>query len=196
MNTHCPNYRPSEVGGTLAGTLADPPANVVGRGVAGLPKGSDPPPHVGCGIGGGDLIDDQPTSRQGNEHLSIWLREPGTPAPGFITAWANEPWPEFIEGFHYDFRQPSRLLPLLARTTARTVAPSKALCRCGSTTYLDVPIHDGQSVRRDCGGCGRFIEFPIWYGTHTGQFGQQSLGYMHGDEANRKADRSTTAGDR
>jgi hypothetical protein len=39
-----------------------------------------------------------------------------------------------------------------------------AVCRCGSTRWRDVPIHDGQSVRRDCGRCGRFLEFPIWYG--------------------------------
>jgi hypothetical protein len=41
---------------------------------------------------------------------------------------------------------------------------TKAVCRCGSTTWRDVPIHGGQSVRRDCGRCGRFLEFPIWYG--------------------------------
>ena len=42
--------------------------------------------------------------------------------------------------------------------------PTKPVCRCGSTTWRDVSIHDGQSVRRDC---GRFIEFPIWYGKGT-----------------------------
>jgi TubC N-terminal docking domain len=40
-----------------------------------------------------------------------------------------------------------------------------AVCRCGSTTWRDVPIHDGQSLRRDCGRCGRFIDFPVWCGT-------------------------------
>ena len=43
----------------------------------------------------------------------------------------------------------------------------KKICRCGSTTWRGVPIHDGQSVRRDCGRCGRFIDFPIWYGNGT-----------------------------
>ncbi len=42
--------------------------------------------------------------------------------------------------------------------------PAKIACRCGSTTWRDVPIHDGQSIRRDCGRCGRFIDFPVWYG--------------------------------
>jgi hypothetical protein len=42
--------------------------------------------------------------------------------------------------------------------------PTKSVCRCGSTTFRDIPIHGGQSVRRDCGRCGRFIEFPMWYG--------------------------------
>jgi hypothetical protein len=39
-------------------------------------------------------------------------------------------------------------------------------CRCGSTTWRDVPIHGGESVRRDCGRCGRFLDFPVWYGTN------------------------------
>jgi len=42
--------------------------------------------------------------------------------------------------------------------------PTKAVCRCGATTWRDVPIHGGQSVRRDCGRCGRFLDFPVWYG--------------------------------
>jgi len=36
--------------------------------------------------------------------------------------------------------------------------------RCGATRYYDVPIHGGQSTRRDCARCDRFIEFPIWHG--------------------------------
>jgi hypothetical protein len=45
--------------------------------------------------------------------------------------------------------------------------PAKVVCRCGATTWRDVPIHDGQSVRRDCGGCGRFLDFSVWYGNGT-----------------------------
>ena len=41
--------------------------------------------------------------------------------------------------------------------------PTKPVCRCGATTWRDVPIHGGQSVRRDCGRCGRFIDFPVWH---------------------------------
>jgi hypothetical protein len=41
-----------------------------------------------------------------------------------------------------------------------------AVCRCGSTAWRDVLIHDGQSLRRDCGRCGRFLGWPIWYGSH------------------------------
>lgn len=40
----------------------------------------------------------------------------------------------------------------------------EVVCRCGSTTWRDVPIHEGLSVRRDCAGCRRFIGFPLWYG--------------------------------
>ena len=43
----------------------------------------------------------------------------------------------------------------------------RAVCRCGSTAWRDAPIHDGQSVRRDCSRCGRFIKFTNWYGTDT-----------------------------
>jgi TubC N-terminal docking domain len=52
---------------------------------------------------------------------------------------------------------------------------TKQICRCGSTTWRDVPIHDGQSSRRDCGKCGRFIEFSIWYGNGTGHNGQHTI---------------------
>jgi hypothetical protein len=49
------------------------------------------------------------------------------------------------------------------------------ICRCGSTTWRDVPIHGGESVRRDCGGCGRFIGFPVWYGNGTGRNDQHMI---------------------
>ena len=53
--------------------------------------------------------------------------------------------------------------------------PTKEVCRCGSTTWRDVPIHDGQSKRRDCGRCGRFIDFSIWHGKDTGHNGQHPV---------------------
>ena len=40
--------------------------------------------------------------------------------------------------------------------------------RCGSDEYIDVPIHHGQSIRRDCAKCGRLIDFPVWYGKSDG----------------------------
>jgi len=45
--------------------------------------------------------------------------------------------------------------------------PTGPVCRCGSTIWRDVPIHGGQSVRRECGCCGQFLEFPVWYGKTT-----------------------------
>ena len=39
--------------------------------------------------------------------------------------------------------------------------------RCVSTSYLDKPIHGGQSVRRDCARCQRILGFTIWYGKPT-----------------------------
>jgi hypothetical protein len=52
-------------------------------------------------------------------------------------------------------------LPELRAKRQRATTPA---CRCGSTTWRDVPIHSGLSLRRDCGRCGRFIDFPIWHG--------------------------------
>jgi hypothetical protein len=55
----------------------------------------------------------------------------------------------------------------LAPTGDASPKVTKPVCRCGSTTWSDVPIHDGQSVRRDCDRCGRFLDFPIWRGKDT-----------------------------
>jgi len=52
---------------------------------------------------------------------------------------------------------------VVAEDTASRTA-RRRVCRCGSTTSQDVPIHNGRSVRRDCACCGRFIEFPVWHG--------------------------------
>jgi TubC N-terminal docking domain len=44
-------------------------------------------------------------------------------------------------------------------------AKRRGICRrCGHCDAADVPIHTGQSVRRDCARCGRFVEFALWYG--------------------------------
>lgn len=53
--------------------------------------------------------------------------------------------------------------------------PTKAACRCVSEAWRDVPIHDGQSIRRDCGRCGRFIAFTVWYGKTTGPIVQHAI---------------------
>jgi hypothetical protein len=37
-------------------------------------------------------------------------------------------------------------------------------CRCGSEKWVDVSIHGGQSVRRDCARCDRYGGFVVWYG--------------------------------
>lgn len=44
-----------------------------------------------------------------------------------------------------------------------------ASCRCGATTWIDATIHKGQSTRRDCARCGRFIAFVKWYGKECNQ---------------------------
>jgi hypothetical protein len=39
-----------------------------------------------------------------------------------------------------------------------------ARCGCGSDYGVDVPIHSGQSTRRDCAQCMKFLCFTKWYG--------------------------------
>lgn len=53
---------------------------------------------------------------------------------------------------------------VVAAEPALAAHDGPSVCRCGSTKWRDVPIHDGRSTRRDCGRCGRFIRFPIWHG--------------------------------
>ena len=76
---------------------------------------------------------------------------------------------EIIEWALTVWEKPRRL-PAVSRDAAAIAATR--ICRCGSTTWCDVKIHGGQSVRRDCGRCGRLIKFPVWYGKDTGQIGQ------------------------
>ena len=59
-------------------------------------------------------------------------------------------------GFDIDIGPDAEPAPIINLPTT-----GKTVCRCGSTTWRDVPIHDGQSVRRDCGRCGRFIDFQF-----------------------------------
>jgi hypothetical protein len=50
--------------------------------------------------------------------------------------------------------------------------PENAVCPCGSESWEDVTLHDrdhaGQSVRRDCATCGKFIRHVRWYGKLCG----------------------------
>ena len=55
---------------------------------------------------------------------------------------------------------------LTARQPADAPLPT-CHCRCGSTTTVDVTIHNGRSTRRDCARCRRFISFPVWYDRPT-----------------------------
>ena len=60
------------------------------------------------------------------------------------------------------FAEPAPVPP--AQTNEGPGKREVAVCRCGSSTWQDFPIHDGPSVRRACGRCGRFLDFPVWYG--------------------------------
>ncbi len=62
-------------------------------------------------------------------------------------------------------QSPPKLAPGRGSATIDARAnPTKPVCRCGSTRWRDAPIHGGQSVRRDCERCRRFIGFPVWHG--------------------------------
>lgn len=58
-------------------------------------------------------------------------------------------------GNHYPERQAQIILE---------PEPQQSPCRrCGNlTTYLAI-LHAGESLRRDCAKCGRFIDFPSWH---------------------------------
>jgi hypothetical protein len=73
-------------------------------------------------------------------------------------------WP--VDSVAHDEAWPASDVPPVpsVATSDASARPTKAVCRCGGTTWRDIPIHGGQSVRRDCGRCGRYLDFPIWYG--------------------------------
>ena len=61
--------------------------------------------------------------------------------------------------------------PAAARTSkpaaeGRAVDASAGECcpRCGACRFVDVRIHRGRSVRRDCAACRGFIAFVVWNG--------------------------------
>lgn len=97
---------------------------------------------------------------EGTEHFNIWLEN------------EDDPWPEFIPGYHYDFRQPSKLKGLCSNSSQprrhqplyleAADAVLSACDRCGSIEYIDVLIHEGRSLRRDCLRCGRFMGWVRW----------------------------------
>ncbi len=61
---------------------------------------------------------------------------------------------------------------LIEQIATKASAAARPVCRCGSTKWREAAIHDGQSTRRDCAGCGRFIDFSSWHGTDALQAGE------------------------
>lgn len=55
-----------------------------------------------------------------------------------------------------------------AELLAFLTPPPKRVCRCGASSWRDVILHhaphNGTTIRRDCAECGRFLDFPLWYG--------------------------------
>jgi len=50
------------------------------------------------------------------------------------------------------------------RTPVTSLGTGEPCKRCGSRRYVDRPIHQGQSTRRDCAVCRLTHGFPRWYG--------------------------------
>jgi hypothetical protein len=61
-------------------------------------------------------------------------------------------------------RRSARPRRVPAASNPNAVSASAPCRRCGSSRFVDVPIHKGASLRRDCAECGRFIGFPLWHG--------------------------------
>lgn len=59
-----------------------------------------------------------------------------------------------------------RLLPLqvIPRDELKIASLTGPCWNCGHTQCVDVVIHDGQSVRRDCANCGQTWDFSKWHG--------------------------------
>ena len=66
---------------------------------------------------------------------------------------------------------------LRPRTPGASHQPHTGECpHCGPIALRDVPIHGGQSLRRDCGRVGRFRDFPCWYGKDALQYETHPVG--------------------
>jgi hypothetical protein len=57
----------------------------------------------------------------------------------------------------------SRQLTFDVEKLAKAETQTEACDCCGSTSFVDVPIHEGRSVRCDCALCHRTAGFPVWY---------------------------------
>lgn len=66
------------------------------------------------------------------------------------------------------------------RDALRTFARLQAPCEiCGNIGHEDWPIHNGLSVRRDCGSCGHTKGFPKW----TPEADRQAVNNLKGQGA-------------
>jgi hypothetical protein len=74
-------------------------------------------------------------------------------SPGFNPTW-------YRNRLEEDLRRTGRGVDSLGLID---LAPAKPCPGCGSVQSHAVPIHDGQSIRRDCSGCGQYIDNPVWY---------------------------------
>jgi len=110
----------------------------------------------------------------GAVRCAVCLEDAGEPTPQGATLLLLVDWPKVPHWVDYESERTKVEAERLAtieggalREALPTAKPTRPVCRCGSTSWRDVPIHGGQSVRRDCGRCGRFVDFPVWHGIET-----------------------------
>lgn len=86
----------------------------------------------------------------------------------WLPAWTNAPSSkpvEVIPELPVDIApEPSLDITKGDATEPLVVEEPALICRCGSKRFRDFTIHDGQSIRRDCALCRRFVAFIRWYG--------------------------------
>lgn len=97
------------------------------------------------------------------DHLGIQLLPAGENLD--IDAPENALTPELIERLR--LHKPAilaTLRPTPHQKATTGISEHNTCPRCKSNRYRDVWIHDGQSIRRDCARCGKFLSFHVWYG--------------------------------
>jgi hypothetical protein len=67
-----------------------------------------------------------------------------------------------LQELHRELSKPAQAI--VVHSLANQEPDGPKCTRCGSTDRVEVPIHAGRSIRRDCGKCGFPCGHSVWYG--------------------------------